>query len=129
MDNDPDYLDLGGGQVADLGSEGFWRSPERLRAAAIALRDSRFGRFASQSEPEPPSLEELIGHRRIDDVVDYEAEDSARRTARAHMEILMALEREKQEVEQQRQRDQADAYAKSRQTSLGRLLYGGYRHG
>jgi hypothetical protein len=68
----------------------------------------------------------LVGYPRIE--ADFEADDSARRTAQAHMEIMRAVELEKQEAEQQRQRAQADAYAKVRQTALGRLL-GDTRHG
>jgi hypothetical protein len=100
-----------------------------LRAQAEKPPDPRFP-VPPQPEPEPPSLAEMIGHRyrRIDDVVDYEAEDSARRTARAHFEIMRAVEQEKQEVEQQRKQDLADARAKVRQTALGRLL-GDTRHG
>jgi hypothetical protein len=124
MRDDDDFLDLGGGQVADLGSEGFWRSPERLKAAAVALRakaatpDPRFSHSAPQLEtkPEPPSLETLVGYPRIDDPpLDREAQ-----AARA--EIMKALALEERDTEQQRQQAQAEARARVRQTALGRLL-------
>jgi hypothetical protein len=131
MRNDDDFLDLGGGQVADLGSEGFWRDPERLRHAAAYLRQQSERpidpRFPVPPQPEPAraniSVEDLLV-RRVDDVVDYEA----RRTARARAEIEVALTREQQQAEQQRKQDLADARTKAAQTSLGRLL-GVSRHG
>jgi hypothetical protein len=62
----------------------------------------------------------LVGYPRID--ADFEADDSARRTAQAHMEILKGLERERQADEQKQAQARADARAKVRQTALGRLL-------
>jgi hypothetical protein len=121
------HIEIGDtGEVVDFTSNA--TTPEALRRAAAYLRrqsekplDARFP-VPPQPEPEPPSLKDLIGHRRIDEVVDYEADDSARRTARAHFEILQALELEKQDAEQQRQQTQADVRAKVRQTALGQLL-------
>jgi hypothetical protein len=125
MRDDDDFLDLGGGQVADLGSEGFWRSPERLKAAATALRekaqrvDHRFTVSEPETKPEPPSLAELIGHRRIDDPPFDEA---AARFNQAKAQIMVALEREEQQAEQQ----QAQARERNRtavaNTGLGKLL-------
>jgi hypothetical protein len=127
------YIEIDGGEVVDISSNA--TTPEALRRAAQYLRrqsekppDLRFGRFAeSEIKPEPPSLEDLIGHRRIDHVVDYEA-DSARRTACARAEIEVALMKEQKQAEQQRKQDLADARARAAQTSLGRLL-GVSRHG
>jgi hypothetical protein len=123
--SDDDIVDLGNSEGFDLGiphsAEEYRRAAGKLRAKAAATPDLRFGRFAQpETKPTPPSLDSLVGYPRID--ADFEADDSARRTARAHFEIMRAVELEKQEAEQQRQRARADARAKVRQTALGRLL-------
>jgi hypothetical protein len=100
--SDYDFLDLGGGEVAEL-TPSFWsdsqrlfRAGERLKARA-ATADPRFEMMSRDyaPKPEPPGLQSLVGYRRIDEPYDAEAEERERRTAQAHYQILRALDGER----------------------------------
>jgi hypothetical protein len=129
MDNDTHIVIEDTGEAVDFMSPS--TSPEALKRAAAYLRRQSEKppdpRFPAPPQPEPAraniSVEDLLV-RRIDEPYD----EQASRTNQARAQILVALEREKQETEQQRQQARADARAKVRQTALGRLL-GDTRHG
>jgi hypothetical protein len=114
------------GEVVDIASNA--TTPEALRRAAAYLRqqsekppDPRFSRFATEPETQTapaPSFEDLIGHRRIDDVVDYEA----RRTARARAEIMVAIAAEEEQARQAKETQRAKTRAAVAGTGLGKLL-------
>jgi Spy/CpxP family protein refolding chaperone len=97
---------------------GFWDSPDQLRAAAARLRTKTYDHRVEmmrpmQSKPEPSFKQQLAGQP---------YDDSAARTARAHMEILRALETEKQQTAQQQQRARNEAQAAFGATAIGQLL-------
>jgi hypothetical protein len=114
------------GEVVDISSNA--TTPEALRRAAAYLRrqsekppDLRFGRFAQpETKPDPPSLDSLVGYPRID--ADFEADDSARRTARAHFEIMRALAAEEEQARQAKESQRAKTRAVITATGIGKLL-------
>jgi hypothetical protein len=123
---DDDWLDLGGAETAEL-TESFWRSPERLRHAAARLRekaqrvDHRFTMLEpEETKPEPPALQELVGFPRVD--ADFEADAETARINQARMQILMAVEREKQEAADQQVRARKQARNAVAGSALGRLV-------
>jgi hypothetical protein len=124
------HIEIDGGEVVDISSNA--TPPEALRRAAAYLRRQSEKpidpRFPAPPQPEPAraniSIDDLLV-RRIDDPP---CDEAAQRTAAAHMEILKALELERQQTEQRRNQNQTAARAKVRQTALGRLL-GDTRHG
>jgi hypothetical protein len=119
-------VDLGGNEFCDLDTaspQTLQWAAQKLRAKAIAMCDPRFDRF--KPAPEPASTVNSF-HNLVDRPVeearpetDFERE---LKTRRATFQIMKALEEERQQAEQQREQEKADAVAAFRSTLIGQLM-------